>query len=645
MKRLLSYCFLLFFISQLNAQISVVSFNPLPMELDARVSAPKKDQDGNLCAIIKVVTTQTGFRFDFGISGVVDKVQKPSEIWLYVPYGVKRLTISHEIFGLLRNYEIPVPIEKAKVYELVLAVGKVTTTVTGPESVWLTLRSTPDGADAYVDDILKGATPRAVKLLPGKHSYRIEKALHHTDNGEIVITGQEKDGKKDLTVTLRPAFGTIKFSTQPELGATVLVNNEETGKTTPFSMKLKSGTHTITFKKENYQPRSFELTVKDGDVIEKSEKLFSNAANVTITAQNDADIYVDGKYVGKGSYQGVISAGVVTFEAKKEGYYSDKKEKDIAINEVNTINLSPQPMVGSVEVLSEPIDATVFLNGLEKGTTPITLRNLMIGKYELKLEKEGYYASLIDLSILENKIMEVNKKLQSVHTPVIPSVATEKKQKLDEQEQSIDPKTTNKETTTIDNTISDIEGNSYLTVTIDKQVWMASNLKTTKYNDGSAIPLVADNAAWSKLTTPGYCWYKNDPINKRTYGALYNWYTINTAKLCPIGWHIPTNSEWFILLGFLGTDAGGKMKEKGIGHWSSPNRGATNETGFLALPGGYRHDEGAYYNFVFDGFWWSSTETSTDYAWGKSMSYLDSFVYNGNYFKRNGFSVRCLKDY
>jgi len=424
MKRLLTFCFLLFFISQLNAQISVSSFNELPMSLDARVHFPKKDQDGNICAIIKVVTTQNGFLFDCGTSGVVATVPKPSEIWVYVPYGVKRMTISHPVFGLLRNYEFKVPIEKAKVYELVLVVGQVTTIVTPLASVWLTLRSTPDGADAYVDDVLKGTTPRPVKLLPGKHTYRIEKALYHPENGEIVITGQEKDGKKDFPVTLKPAFGTIKFSTQPELGATVLVDGEETGKTTPFSMKIKSGTHSITIKKENYQPKSFELTIKDGDTFERTEKLSSNAANVTITAQNDADIYIDDKYVAKGSYQGVISAGVVTFEAKKEGYYSDKKEKDIAIGETAAIDLSPKPIVGSAEVLSEPIDATVFLNGVEKGTTPLPLKNLMVGKYELRLEKEGYYGSISNLTITENKTTEVNEKLQSNQPTVAPPVTS-----------------------------------------------------------------------------------------------------------------------------------------------------------------------------------------------------------------------------
>ena len=139
--------------------------------------------------------------------------------------------------------------------------------------------------------------------------------------------------------------------------------------------------------------------------------------------------------------------------------------------------------------------------------------------------------------------------------------------------------------------IKDIEGNVYKTIAIGKQVWMTENLKTTKFNDGTSIPMVTENEAWIKLTTPAYSWYNNDSTaNKNTYGALYNWYTVKTNKLCPAGWHVPTDAEWVALITYLEgfTVAGGKMKEKGIEHWKSPNEGATNETGFTALPGGYR---------------------------------------------------------
>jgi uncharacterized protein (TIGR02145 family) len=196
-------------------------------------------------------------------------------------------------------------------------------------------------------------------------------------------------------------------------------------------------------------------------------------------------------------------------------------------------------------------------------------------------------------------------------------------------------------------TVTDVEGNVYKTVTIGTQVWMAENLKTTKYNDGTNIPLVTENILWSNLTTPGYCWYSNDAItNKDTYGALYNWYTINTGNLCPVGYHGPTDGEWFILLEYLGGfwTAGGKLKETGVTHWLSPNEGATNESGFTALPGGRRDPDGTFKDLGLIAHWWSTTELNETIAYQLYVYYLTINFANSNNYKQAGYSVRCLKN-
>ena len=195
-------------------------------------------------------------------------------------------------------------------------------------------------------------------------------------------------------------------------------------------------------------------------------------------------------------------------------------------------------------------------------------------------------------------------------------------------------------------TIKDVDGNKYKTVTIGNQVWMKENLKTTRYNDGSEIPLVTDYDLWTELTTPAFCWYGNDSTNKEVYGALYNWYAVETKKLCPEGWHVPADSEWVKLKDFLGESgiAGDKLKEAGIAHWKSPNSEATNESGFSALPGGFRSFNGAFNYIWIAGYWWSSTEyTGTNvYFW--NLRYKFSYLYKYIADKPNGFSVRCLKD-
>ncbi|MHB9142711.1 MAG: fibrobacter succinogenes major paralogous domain-containing protein, partial [Paludibacter sp.] len=202
-------------------------------------------------------------------------------------------------------------------------------------------------------------------------------------------------------------------------------------------------------------------------------------------------------------------------------------------------------------------------------------------------------------------------------------------------------------TATATATVSDYDGNVYHTVTIGTQVWMVENLKTTHYNDGTTIPLVTDTTSWNNLSTPAYCWYNNSSSYKTTYGALYNWYTVNTGKLAPTGWRVPTDADWTILSAYLGgvSVAGGKLKESGTSHWQSPNTGATNESGFTALPGGWRNlSPTLYYSLGYDATWWSTTEGISGGAWCRDMSYNDASFVSGNYNKNYGFSVRCVKN-
>ena len=195
--------------------------------------------------------------------------------------------------------------------------------------------------------------------------------------------------------------------------------------------------------------------------------------------------------------------------------------------------------------------------------------------------------------------------------------------------------------------VTDYDGNVYSAVTIGTQCWMQQNLKTTKFNDGSAIPYVTDNITWANLSTPGYCWYNNDySTYGSAYGALYNWYAVNTGKLCPSGWHVPSYAECLLLTKFLGGDfvAGGTMKEADTTHWLSPNTGATNSSGFSALPGGYRSRGNGSFNILgYQTFFWSSSVVGID-AWYYYLSYDDPYVLRLNLEMPNGYSVRCMKN-
>ena len=204
-------------------------------------------------------------------------------------------------------------------------------------------------------------------------------------------------------------------------------------------------------------------------------------------------------------------------------------------------------------------------------------------------------------------------------------------------------------------TVTDIDGNVYQTIVIGNQEWMMENLKVTHYRNGDQIPHLTDDGDWASTFSGAYCVYDNDPSYANTYGNLYNWFAVDDSRgLAPEGWHVPTHDDWHAdndwneLVDYLGGSvvAGGKMKETGTTHWNSPNTGATNESGFTALPGGYKSSAcGGYFGDI--GVWanfWSSSDLDSNDAWTIRLYFDDSQFYNFDRYKKYGFSIRCVKD-
>lgn len=182
-------------------------------------------------------------------------------------------------------------------------------------------------------------------------------------------------------------------------------------------------------------------------------------------------------------------------------------------------------------------------------------------------------------------------------------------------------------------TVSDIDGNVYDVALIGTQLWMADNLKTTRYTDGSVMPNVTDNTAWTNLNTPAYCWYNNDAITyKSNYGALYNWYAANSSNLCPLNWHVPTDAEWSVLVTYLGGNAGTKIKAFG---------NYTNESNFTALGGGCRTT--GFSGLTSNGYFWSSTDAFPD-TWARIIDWKFNDVTRFSTQRPNGYSIRCVHD-
>ena len=196
--------------------------------------------------------------------------------------------------------------------------------------------------------------------------------------------------------------------------------------------------------------------------------------------------------------------------------------------------------------------------------------------------------------------------------------------------------------------LTDEDGNFYKTIVIGTQEWMAENLKVSHFNNGDLIPIMSDSYQWiySWNTIGGACWQNNDSTsNDCPYGKLYNWSAVSDQRnVCPAGWHLPSDEEWTTLTDYLGVDAGGKMKSIGTQYWFAPNQDANNESGFSALPGGDRYFTGEFEDANYSATWWSSTQQDNNSSWGYSTNCMGGNVTRPSLNKRDGYSVRCLKD-
>ncbi|MFA5648142.1 MAG: PEGA domain-containing protein [Bacteroidales bacterium] len=676
-----------------QAQVNVKSFRLLENDLDARVNHKKTDQNGEVCAIIKVVTTQTGFTFDVGSLGVVATEPKAGEIWVYVPRGVQRITIGHPQLGILRNYAFTIPIQAATVYELELVTADIEIVVREREIVtqWLAISTEPSGANVFVEEKLVGITPYTGQFPEDEYSYRIELPRYHPEAGKVTLKGK----RETLTLTMRPRFGNVSVTSSPENGMMIYLNDENTGKTTPATLEgVSSGTQTIKLLSQWYQPQAKTVTVNDNQTTTAPFTMEPAFASITVKTTPTADILINGTKKAAGTYTDRMLTGIYTLKAELDKHYPEERQLVVEAGKTQNISLDLKPKTGRIDITSTPFDAKITLNGKGYGTTPTTVRDLLIGSYTLTLEKPGYGTVTKTVTIAEGKTTEVNETLPSGREVTIAEgKATEVNETLPSGREvtiastpsgaqlwingvsvgSTPYKTTlafsshsvklvngKKEVT---ETIAVTQGGktrwefdvaefpptgtftdsrdrkTYKYVTIGKQVWMAENL--------AYLPSVVGDGK-SSQTTPYYYVYDYNgkdvtaakaTANYTTYGVLYNWPAAMNA--CPTGWHLPSDAEWTQLTDFVGSNHGIKLKDKS--GWNSNGNG-TDDYGFSALPGGTRYSSGYFLYIGNGGYWWSATEGTTYGAWYRLMSYSSSNVFRNDDSKELGFSVRCLRD-
>jgi len=328
----------------------------------------------------------------------------------------------------------------------------------------------------------------------------------------------------------------------------------------------------------------------------------------------DAIVYIDGiQFTGTTPIMiDTINTGEHEILVQK-GDFSTKQTVTIIKDDIQKQHLVLQLAIGKLKVLSNPFNAIVMVDGIKQGLTPVVISKLKVGDHNISVHLDGYETHNQSITIKAKQIEELNINLKKY------SFET--------------------------GTVSDIDGNIYITIKIGNQWWMVENLTVTHYRNGDEIPNVTENTEWKSLLTGAYCNYNNNTDNALTYGKLYNWYAVDdNRQLAPEGWHVPSDTEWQMLINYLGGSSVGKMKETGITHWNNPNTGATNESGFTALPGGYRNFNGDF-NVLGDyACFWSSTEYDSSDAWSRELVNYYSIVSRHVYDKLIGYSIRCVRN-
>lgn len=435
MKKILSILILtLACIAGMQAQeLAVQSFVLAETDLTANTPGTMvQDQNGNVCALIKVETTQKGFTFDVGVLGVMSVVEKPAEIWVYVPFGVRKITIQHPQLGMLRDYQIPCVIEKGRTYIMKLVTGAVKTVVEYAQTKQF-LYVTLDPADAILEingKIKATEGGEYQELMPfGKYTYKAYCQNYHDLAGIVEISDPDK--KHELNIKLKPAFGHLSVlgTAQSDLdGAAVYVDEKYVGRVPVRNMQLNSGTHSIRVIKEMYEAYNATFTISDEENKQLTPRLVADFADVTLVTADGAEIYINDELKGRTSWKGKLASGSYLFESRKEGHLPYKMSYDITrMDQDKSIHIqAPTPIYGSLVISSTPGKAKVSINGKAAGETPMFVSRQIIGTHTIAVELDGYKKQTKTVTVREGQEVNLSFALEKLAGAI--SSTTDQKQ-------------------------------------------------------------------------------------------------------------------------------------------------------------------------------------------------------------------------
>ncbi len=424
MKR---YCLLFLllyaFFGAMAQSISVKSFKALPMDLTASSLEGKRiDQNGDVAALIKVVTNATGFVFEGGTLGIVDTKQETGEVWVWVPRASRKITIKHPKLGILRSYVYPIEIEAERTYEMVLTTAKMETVfVDEVNEQFLMFRITPHDALLEVNEQVWPVSEEGIarKLVDfGSYTYRVQAQNYHPYAGVVEVN--DPDETQIVTINLDPDYGWIAVAGDGNLqGASVFVDNAYIGRAPCKSEAVKSGKHVVRIVKEMYSTYSETVTVTDNETLNLAPELSADFAHVTLEVDADAEIWVNDEKKGVRTWSGDLPSGTYRIECKQSNHESTSTKMEIT-KQMNgqVIRLdAPLPFKGSLVVESKPDMADLYIDNEYVGQTPKLINDIVVGQHELRLTKEGYKEYAGHVLIKKNERTQVEPKLEALPKP------------------------------------------------------------------------------------------------------------------------------------------------------------------------------------------------------------------------------------
>lgn len=373
------------------------------------------DMNNAPMALIKISTENINaeqrrkFTFKGNLATFFDVHFEPGEIYLYVSAAAATfIEIIHDDYGKT-EFTLPYDLCDFCGYEMVI-VRPNADYDNMPQINYLVINADQDNAAIYIDGNYVGDKEASRSFEIGsKHTWKIDCKLYHSESGEVTITSGDAI---EISKTLRPAYGYINVTTNPEMNAVVFIDNERVG-TTPYkSDKMPSGTYSVRIVKEMYDAVENTFIIEDGATTLAEMNLSADFMKLTVKADPDSDIYIDNEYKGKGEWNGEVLFGTHYLEARKENHKPAVMKVELDKNSTNEIVLeTPRPITGHIDINTSPMKADIYLDGKHYGTTPKVVSNIIIGEHKLKLEKDGYVTLEKDIVVEEGEMLSLNEKL------------------------------------------------------------------------------------------------------------------------------------------------------------------------------------------------------------------------------------------